>query len=482
MNPAPTSEPISLAPPLRVLIILGRALRGCGRFIFSRKVFYLLGLIPVVLAIAWLMINRQGASDWQRVQADMAKRGMSFAELNLPPVCPASENLAMHPVFAPAMKLRDGKPITLQNPPVWQFSELTTKYAVSLPAGSCDLTSYRKTLLADASLPIEAKIDPDAYVLAKTDGLAELVTGLNEAAARPHTQWAPYEVSAGMPDVITDRPFVVMQSLFEFTTQHGDWLSLRAQAQLATGKPSDARETVLAMIHLGEIGSKEERYSLVNGLVEIAMEGVVLPKLEPCLQSPNWTETDLKEIAAALEQNEVSKAPAKALRYELLWSMRCILDGAHVPQIAAALTKGKLASWSSAGKYAPSGWLEHNAVALYDAEVTHFLDPAMTDGCAFGGYPRALMASTMMDALKIGMAAQACPALSNVIESARRAQLIKDKLRLRCLLAAHQMSTGQPAASLSALVPAFLKSVPVDHSSAKPITLADVTSTPLSTP
>jgi hypothetical protein len=158
---------------------LGRSLRGLGRFMRSRKMAYLfLGLLLLV-AIAWKVEDWHGEKVWQEVQAEMAVRGISLTEIQLPPVAADEENFAMHPVFAPAKSSRNGQPIALQNPPQWDFSKLTPRIQTAA-------------------------------------GLSAYVAGINEAAQRPHKQWAPYAIPAGQRDYMLQRPLPALLGLPEF--------------------------------------------------------------------------------------------------------------------------------------------------------------------------------------------------------------------------------------------------------------------------
>ena len=224
----------------------------------------------------------------------------------------------------------------------------------------------------------------------------------------------------------------------------------------AGGKSHFLVETVQTVVLLFKASEDQDKIERTHGKHRFFVD---------ILRLASGASSHLTVIANALAQNDIATMPAIALRKELLWGMKVILEGAVVPAIAADLTKiGKAPAWGDVGKYVPSGWLKHNAAVLYEAETKHYLDPAASDGGVFGGYPPELTPRNLLHGISIGMAAQICPCVSNIIESARQTQFLKDKLRQRCLLAAHQMSTGQPATVLTALVPHFLMQIKPPHS------------------
>ena len=424
---------------------MGRCFRGFGRFVFSRKMLYLLLALVLLVAVAWKIEDWHGNKVWQEVEADMARRGLSFDELALTPVPPAKQNFAMHPIFAPAMKPRDAAPITPQNPPMWNFGILQKHYAVDLPTPT-------------AEAPVLAEGEANA-ILTATESLQAYTTGLQEASQRPTKQWCPYFVPAGSKDYMADRPVLGAQGVFEFATYVNKWLSLRAQAQLAKHELAAARATVLAMIQTGSLFHEGQNRGLVTGLVDSALQGLPMPHLAVCLARPEWRIEDLQVIADALAEVDVSAIAPAVLRYEMLYGIKQIVD----PKLGN--TNEPTPPWASK---IYDGFFKHNAVALYHAEIEGFIDPSMQDGpvCVAAGIPCTGPHSML--------AAIAMPGIGGFVENGRKAQLAKDKLRLRCLVKIYQQRTGNLPKSLDALVPTVLKSIPVNHLTGQPLALSDL--------
>jgi hypothetical protein len=261
------------------------------------------------------------------------------------------------------------------------------------------------------------------------------------------------------------RPVCCLGGIFEFSQQVGTWLALRAQAQLANNQPNQALETVMAMLHGARLFSRDTGGGLCVGLVDLAMSGIYLPRIESCLDHPAWREADLQKMAATLAEVDFSAVPAKLFRYELLGGMQQILNVQESPK-ETLLCPQNTELWRKLFCYAPKGIYQHNLAAFYHVWTENFLEPARHDGESVKGVPESFCSPGPRNIL----AALTIPCVNRLTASARATQLLQDKLRLRCLLARHQLVNGKAATSLEEVTTA----VPVDHATGKPLTLAMV--------
>ncbi len=402
-----------------------------------------------MLALVWgigLMVEHFRAERaWAAVEADMAARGFSWAEIAVPTPLADSDNVAMHPVFAPALAAHSG-PVTAQNPLQWHFGELQKKYDVALPTPpprpgrpEVSLSEYMTFL---TSTSVGTGHNPDelkSMLLAATGSLNEYADGINEASQRPHTCWCPYTLAAGEPDLVVRRPLAAVSNGFEFCEHINRWLSLRAQVLLERQQVEAARASVLAMVNTGKLFHQPEGTTIVTGLVDMAFEGIMQKYLEVCLAHPGWRGQDLGMIAAELRKLDLRSAAPSLLRRQMLFRMKEILQqkepswsellvlAEHRPPVIPR-SNAPSRNWERIGRMFPDSWCKQNAASLYWAQTKAYLNPG---GSGSGIFPPELLHINPYNIL----AALATQPLCNLSAQSDQLQQQRERMQHSCEVA-----------------------------------------------
>lgn len=481
----------------RVLHLVRSGLRWC----FSRRALKPAAVLLTLVAVAWQFENWRARRAWAAVEQRLSARGESLDwRDSFPTPLPDEQNAARHPVFSPALiGTLPERPGDWSPPDAnwhetkphgglgykYDFSKLLPPLETAIVESSLfnqqaafpDLAAAQAFLRADPGItwpdaPVSAADD----VLWATRTLEPFIDGINEAFQRPGYDLFP--LRADLSETPAEIPIGIATDITRFSTHFFRLASLRCQAHLAKQDTTAAARDLMTVIHLSK--PLLTRRHLVSALVELAVNNISGPLIQSALEQPGWQEPDLAEISDALSQFVFLKDLDGALKNEMLSGLTVILwakDHPAKPWPAphafsprkAAFWEGML--WFATSRTAPAACYYQNAVTLaglYQDHVMSRYDPAtrlLRRDVPDMGEARRRMPVTPYTCL----ARISIPMLSNIHETAAKAQTRLDQCRLLCALQRHRLRHGTLPASLSALTPAFIEQIPHDYITGQPM-------------
>jgi hypothetical protein len=429
----------------------------------------LLGL----LAIAWQIENWRGEKARAATQAEMARRGYSLEEVPWPADVPDEQNIAMHPVFAPALtsQFSSTDPNLAQRS--YDFTRIIASYPVKEPMPKIDGFSLPDPITPSSfsdQLPGSTPEQKAAAVLEATKGLDSFISGINEAFQRPSCQWAKWLDPTARERHPNKLPIPVLSGLYESMLYFRTHLGMRIEAELALQKLDSARKSMLALIHFARIASHTERISLVSVLVDVALSGLLPEGLENVCSHPQLRGSDLAMFQKALAGTDLPGHVHLGLRREMLFSMREILGTGEDSSLASSVTQS---GWRGLLRI-PDGWRKQNAVTHFRLNTRYYLDIYDTENRVFNrqasfSFPPELQRINPYNVLS----AVATPAISNVYVSAIETQMRLERITAKWAQQQHVLAHGKPADNWSQLVPTYLSEIPHDYFSGRDIAVTE---------
>jgi len=281
------------------------------------------------------------------------------------------------------------------------------------------------------------------------------------------------------------------------------WFGAESQLALHEGRTRDALPALLSVIQLPRLMAED--HVLISELVRIAIAGIARADTWEALHADGWTDGDLARVQQALASQSFADAMVRALQSEVVYcssSFDCfrksnketvaLLDSMQLFQLA---DKADWPLWEEALKKIPSGealldfikkqvycrlwrfaWLDQ-CERRYLENSYHLLEIARTatTNKSF------LALEPPIDRLREGWtsrnfydrlrnpAPDVFSSLPTVISKAMRAETERSLVICAVALKRYSLRHGSPPASLDALVPEFLSSVPIDYMDGKPI-------------
>lgn len=452
---------------------LGRGCRGLFRFCFSRKMLWLILCLLGLLVIAWQIENWRGEKAWAETQAEMARRGYSLEEVPWPADVPDEQNIAMHPVFAPALtsQFTSTEPNLAQRS--YDFTRIIATYPVKEPMPQIDGFSPPDLITLSSfsnKLPGSTPEQKAAAVLEATKGLDPFISGINEAFQRPSCQWAKWLDPTARESYPSRLPIPILSGLYESMLYFRTHLGMRIEAELALQKLDSARESMLALIHFARIASHIERISLVSVLVDVALSGLLPDGLENVCSHPQWRGSDLAIFHKALADTDLPGHVHVGLRREMLFAMREILGTGEDASFAQSIRQS---GWSGLLRI-PDGWRKQNAVTHFRLNTRYHLDIYDTENRVFNrqesfNFPPELQHINPYNMLS----AIATPAISNVYGSAIETQMRIERIKAKWAQQQHILAHGKPAENWEQLVPTYLSEIPHDYYSGRKLAVSE---------
>ena len=280
-----------------------KALVHCARwilrFIFSRRMLYLLIVMSTLLAIAWQVENWRGRARWEKAKAEILARGDSLDwRTFVPDAIPDEENAAMHPVFDVTV-VPQGPP-TRENggyPYMRKFNELEKQFFSDIPLerfrdqSRLDLDLWHQALLNESATRLAKDSKRKATdILSATSKAAAGIELIAEAFSRPRCQWFP------MADQLIENKQRLGQ--ISYCSSVGSSLaattSIRALAHLENGNSSAAAREIITSLRFSR--SAAEDPSLTSVLLTMGMGSDACRHLPQLLTHPNWSEGYLKAL------------------------------------------------------------------------------------------------------------------------------------------------------------------------------------------
>ena len=453
--------------------LLGRGCRGFFRFCFSRKMLWLILCLLGLLVIAWQIENWRGEKAWATTQAEMARRGYTLDEVPWPADVPDDQNIAMHPVFAPALTSQ----FTSTDPNLAQrsydFTRIIATYPVKEPMPQIDGFSPPDPITFSSfsdKLPGSTPEQKAGAVLEATQVLDPFISGINEAFQRPSCQWAKWLDPTARESYPSRLPIPILSGLYESMVYFRTHLGMRIEAELTLQKLDSARESMLALIHFARICSQKERISLVSVLVDVALSGLLPDGLENVCSHPQWRGSDLAMFQKALAGTDLPGHVHFGLRREMLFSMREILGTGEDSSFARSIRQS---GWSGLLRI-PDGWRKQNAATHFRLNTRYYLDVYDTEHRVFDRqasftFPPELQSITPYNVLS----AIATPAISNVYVSAIESQMRIERINAKWAQRQHVLANGKPAENWDQLVPTYLSEIPHDYYSGRKLAVSE---------
>lgn len=429
----------------------------------------LLGL----LAIAWQIENWRGEKAWAATQTQMARRGYTLDQVPWPADVPDEQNIAMHPMFAPALTSQ----FTSTDPNLAQrsydFTRIIATYHVKEPMPQIDGFSPPDPITFSSfsdKLPGSTPEQKAAVVLEATKVLDPFISGINEAFQRPSCEWAKWLDPTVRERYPNKLPIPILSSLYESMLYFRTHLGMRIEAELALQKMDSARESMLALIHFARIASHTERISLNSVLMDVALSVFLADSLENVCSHPQWRGSDLAIFQKALAGTDLPGHVHVALRREMLFSMRLILGTVEDSSFARSISQS---GWSGLLRI-PEGWRKQNAVTHFRLNTRYHLDIYDTENRVFNrqesfNFPPELQSINPYNVLS----AIATPAISNVYVSAIESQMRIERITAKWAQRHHVLEHGKPAENWSQLVPTYLSEIPHDYYSGRKLAISE---------
>lgn len=266
-------------------------------------------------------------------------------------------------------------------------------------------------------------------------------------------------------------------------------LSRRAQAQLALDQASGAMDDIQLGFHLADTLNAEP--FLISQLVHIASKMILMSPLWHGFARHAWTESQLQQLQARLENDNIVADLNRALHGERASGVR-IFD--QILYRTGGVSLGNLGSTDGSDTMGevvqmimPSGWFyleKLNLSSAYDRclePLKEWLDgktatqPALQQLRKLGKNPLGDENgdwSTQSGFEKLWrhqiMVSMLFPAVDRAFEKALNAQVHLLLVQQACALERHYLTTGQYPEKLENMVPKFIAKLPLDPMSGKP--------------
>lgn len=435
------------------------------RKITARTLFGLATLITLV-ALAWTIVNWNGARAWQQEQARLRSRNqpLSWDSLRPKPV-PDADNFATTPLFAQVFTYarttnESGRPAQR-----WTGGDALGKVSQSLalphksPAKPRVPPDGRRIDLDDLAADLVAPGDKSGVdaVLAALDARQDVMRELEAAAARPGCRFPlRYEDSYQM--LLPHLALLRSASLL---------FRVRATARLAKQDIAGALRDLETQLRLADAAGSDP--ILISRLVGERLERQAIAVAWQGWLEQRWNAADYERLTRLFAGRQPRPRMIDALRGE--WIGATSFVDLLVEDRARHIAALELPDNPGLGltvRWMPRGWLRRNQVVMSrwidgfvqaaeavppDQGISNLNTPPPPKSRA----PGQILASILI------------PALPNALQKTDRLTVDLLLLRTACALERHRHAHGSFPRSLDALVPAFLEAVPKDPFTGKPL-------------
>jgi hypothetical protein len=259
-----------------------------------------------------------------------------------------------------------------------------------------------------------------------------------------------------------------------------EYLSLHANAALKAGDEATALEDIRLLFRLIEALRREP--IIISQLVGIAVLHIGLQPVWEGLADRQWTEADLNILEGELGKLDFLADYRFAMRGERacqVWGVDCYrrlgLSGLNEP-VAPDDSSNTAAVERVVGRMllqlVPAGWADQNKLSLCRTGERYLL-PAVDEErrLVLPAVTRQLQSDA--DQLRVRpydmLSKNLLPALDRTAEGFARAQTTVDLARIACALERYRLANGQFPATLQALAPKFIETLPHDVINGQPL-------------
>jgi hypothetical protein len=465
-----------------------------ARWLFSwrmvRRYLFCLACLATLVAVFFAVENWRGARAWNQFRREWEAKGerLDIASV-IPARVPDEQNFAMTPLLAPLLdydfrrpgRWRDTNAVArVTGPQALTLYPAGTKAGEAKPgniwvARPTDLNAWQQYFRGLTNFPTTPQAQDAAtdVLLALSKYDAEL-NELRAASRRPYSMFPIHydeDYSALLPHLAVLKRIALV-------------LQLRATAALAASKSEQALTDVLLSLRLAD-SIKSEPF-IISYLVRLAIIEIALEPVWEGIVQHRWNDAQLQALANECETYDFVPDQVRAIRGERAFA-NAVLDRmatvsrwerarmlAQLGEPPDEESSGDIGSfrWLALG---PAGWLRQNQVAqgvwFQDmiVESLHATNRAAQrnyqDGMTREKWEKQVGWPSPYNLL----ARILTPAFGNSRHRSLWAQTGVNLARIACSLERYRLARGQYPASLDALVPQFLGSVPPDFYSGGPL-------------
>jgi hypothetical protein len=451
---------------------------------FVRAFLLLIAFVFTGIVLAYSITSYLGRREWAAAKKGLEARGekLSYPDFVPPPL--ADElNFFSAPAFA---ELTDYKLVESGGVESTEFrvpearQQLTlVKTAVGVPFQKTKRLPNELTDLATAAAyyrtegrAVNGERPPAEIVLEALEPARATMEEIARYAERPGARFPiRYEdgINAAMPHI---GPFIQMSR----------YLSLRAVAEMELARGADALQDVLLMFRLADTLRNEP--TLISLLVRISVLTTANQTVWEGVVRGAWDDSQLAALEERLRGYDLFPEIANALRAEranMLYLLETALQKAELAKListvtvmgsSGAETKDSLGAFVITNLY-PKG-LIYSDLAFFAGVHQRWIDavekrqgPIRPADFDFVQSERAKW--DFPTKLKHVLSALALPSVVSVVEKGSALQSGLDETRTALALERCRLAHGEYPETLDALVPEFLKAVPLDVMTNKPL-------------
>jgi hypothetical protein len=420
------------------------------RLISWRGILFLLAAFITLVALLLAEENWRGGRAWQNYKHEMEAKGERFDAARLiPPTVPDSLNLAMIPFFT-NINGEDIGPMTGQTNqfkwPEHPVHPLTWRYGWAE-----DLIGWARAFHGPSADSRQAALTVVNYLNEREPVLTELASSASWLDCRFNIRYKDWE----HPHVEN----AMIQQLSRIK-QLIRVLSLRAQAQMVSGRTDKAIDDINVMFQI-DAGLKDEPL-LISQLVRMAAMSVILQPVGEGLAEQRWSDAQLRILQERLQKTDLIASTVQSSYGER--------------DICVNQTFDRGGYFDS---YFPHGWARleqlnlnrafHDMVFPRIDLAAREINPRINQ--AIDASLKNFSSSNVVDAeLHHSMLARmSMPGYSHVPQKVAFAQSEVDMAMLACALERYRLAEGHYPEELNALAPRFVAVLPHDIINGEPL-------------
>jgi hypothetical protein len=422
--------------------------------------FFALVCLATIIALVIAEENFRSKREWESYKREHEARGERLdLQPLIPPPVPDEQNFAMTPLLRPLFP--DGKIYAeeLQKKLEFPAAKPDAKrpgFGDRASGKRVNLDDWRTYFGGQDVLPVLQKFDPE-------------LREISDAVRRPYSRFpVSYEKGLG-----TSLPH--MQVLMNL----GKIYTLRAFAESREGQSDASLADVQTVFRLTE--SVKDEPTLISLLVRIAICQTGLQAAWDGLADRRWSDAQLSVLQDELARADFLTGLQMAFRGERAEFNSTMLQVVGNPKNLPGLMGIGDGKNNTVWQFIPSGWFYQNMLTtnrFYDAVLPSSSDPAAlrTLAARYNEAAAKVKVDSVLNFFGIRMLnpynvllAIGVPVFSNVTTRAFYAQVSTDEAVIACALERYRLANGQYPDALEKLVPAFLKTVPLDAVSGEPL-------------
>ena len=434
------------------------------RWMFSarilKRLFIAFFSVIALITTAWQVENWRGRTKWETWKAEWEAKGEKFDLASVvPPEVPDDQNFAKSALFEPLFdRDEDGKPRDSAALDVAKDRfklERSSRSSFGWQHGQRrDFASWEEALLGRDNPPAKGATPVDTVVAALESYAADMATLANDVR-RPHSRF----------DIRYEDAFTALLPHLQVTKQAAVLFSLRASSRLAKGDTEGALHDTVTSIRLAESFATEPL--LISQLVRVAILQVGLQPYWEGAVDHKWSAAQLAKLREALQPINLMEGMARCFRGERNminhWMDRMRGGGGNATRELEMVTDGSM----PVGVGMPDGWLCQNQFHINRIVTENILSGIDLENrrLAANGFKSL---DEEVRTLREGFtpyhvfAMMLLPAYDKMGIRMSASQATIDQALIVTALESHRLAKGSYPASLAALSPEWLATVPGD--------------------